>query len=282
MQNRWRRGAIAWGSFALGVALTILVGLGDWNATADTWMDDHPYSKEALTGLIGLVVTVWLLATWLGWRDSRRLRRVAVIAYRSLGQAVNDSGRRILAPINGSDLWALGIPEADPDAARDVRAWLESHGLRASPQHAGEWESRRDELKPVLTEALRDRKKVGELFRAASSARRVMQAATAQWAPTLFVIKGPAAQALEDVQEFTDVLELLQTALRRIGGPGHVDPRDAQEEQRVEAANLYWYTVHLYERELMLLEYRGRLPSQDEELTARFLDTAARWAAESA
>ena len=281
MQSRVRGAAIAWSSFVIGIALTILVGLGDWNATARQWLTSHPYTKEAVTGLVGLVVTVWLIASWLGWRESRRLHKVVVIAYRSLAQSVNDSGRRLLGPINGADLWALGIPDTTADEVTAVRAWLRHRGLPVIAESAGQWPERTNQLNTTLTAALEDDAKVTELFRATSSARRGMQAATAQWAPTLLAVRGQTASILADVQEFTDLLELLQEALRGLTSVP-VDDSSARAMQRENVENLYWYTIHVYERERDLLKALGRLPSDNADDRARYIDAARRWSEERA
>jgi hypothetical protein len=186
-------------------------------------MQEHPMTAQAIGGAILFVQGGLLLAAFLQYRDRQRMQRIATVAYRSLAQAANDAGRRLLAPLNGADLYELGIP---PDLlapgqsgsiVEEDRARLRANGFDVSfAEPTGSWRPQRPLLEERLPPLLDDPRFVRRLFRVASRARRDVQDYTARWAPTMLV-DSELTDDLGRLRRLTDALEQLLERLRASG-----------------------------------------------------------------
>jgi hypothetical protein len=206
-------------------------------------------SAAALSALVVFLAAGLFLDGWLREREARRLDRISTVAYRSLAQYANDAGRSLLAPLNGADLHALGIPVAEPADAVANRAHLARRGhALAFDEDSGSWRTDATSLAPVLRDLAQDPEFVRRMFRVTAVMRRRLQEVTALWAPVMLTSKR-CADDLGRLRELTDALELLQERWRSSGligrdrgawrpGPEWLDCIDAQ----------FWATIATYEQ----------------------------------
>jgi hypothetical protein len=188
----------------------------------------------------------FLLESWIKEREARQLDRISTVAYRSLAQYANDAGRSLLAPLNGADLYALGIPGASASSVAAAAARLEKHGLEKNFDEAtGSWGNiDRLELDQRLRLFSEDRDFVGEMFRTTALQRRRLQEATALWAPVMLMSRA-TTRDLSQFRNLTDALEMLQERWRirgwgaQISGPPNEGWLDDVSKDFWAAGNAY-------------------------------------------
>ena len=236
----------------LGAATALFVlGALDFILPSAGWYAAHPMTAAAVATVFGFVAAAIFLDDWLRDRECRRLAPVSKIAYRSLAQSANDSGRALLAELNGADLFALGLPHRHSGSVEAVRDRLTRVGAVVSTftEQTGSWvHVPRVELDDTLRCLLRDPQAATALFRTVALERRRLQDATALWAPVMLT-STHSSEDLGRLSELTDSLEMLQEELRRgspvmsAGGESWL-PRDAWVD-RVSAR--FWLTINEYE-----------------------------------
>lgn len=237
------------GAVIAGAALTglDLVGSGFWA--------EHPMLAQTVGGAILFVQGGLLLPSLLTYRDEQRQRRVSQMAYATLAQAVNDAGRRLLAPLNGADLYALGIDvdDREPGSGESITAINQGRLARHSfeplaLEASGTWGVSRSSLEGRLEALLDDQEFVRFFFRRVSRVRRDLQASAAIWAPTMF----SNAERTEDLDEYRELIwdvQQLQRALRSSGVLLTEAPQWTPTEAFVASVtSLYWRVVERYEK----------------------------------
>ncbi|MEO5964150.1 MAG: hypothetical protein ABIR11_01700 [Candidatus Limnocylindrales bacterium] len=251
-------------ALAIGVALALL----DFLPPGSAWWGAHPMTAQAVGGAILFVQGGLLLTGFLQAREQQRIERVAAAAYASLSQSANDAGRRLLAPVNGADLHALGIGEDDPgsDAGRTTatidRERLGALGFAITfDEKAGTWRSQRALLEGRLPVLMGDAEFVRRLFRAASRARRDMQASAAQWAPMMLA----DSQRTDDLNLLRELIYSVEDLIEklRVSRLISLDPTDwsASDAFVAEATEAYWAAVDRYESVRDTLVAKARLAS---------------------
>jgi hypothetical protein len=185
-------GSSGWVAPLLG-ALVVGLLLASLDLLGAAYWADHPMLAQSIGGLFLFIQGGLLLPKLLSYRDGVRQRKVSQVAYASLAQSANDAGRKLLALLNGADLFALGIESEDREPgsqvpmAQSVRDRLRAHGFEPDFADArGVWDSQRSVNEERLLALLADPEFVRLLFRRVSRVRRELQAAAAVWAPTMF------------------------------------------------------------------------------------------------
>jgi hypothetical protein len=210
--------ALLWLAVGTGVflaALDVIPGAQFWTG--------QPMTAQAVGGGILFIQGGLLLTGFLRWRELDRLGKITVVAYGSLAQSANDAGRRLLAPLNGADLFQLGIPadDAGPGETRSVaeldRERLARFGLPVTfDELGGSWRSHHKLIKERLPILLTDPAFVRRLYRSAARARRETMAAAALWASTMLV-DAEHAEHLIEFQVINTKVEALASRLRMSG-----------------------------------------------------------------
>ena len=221
--RRWRP------SIPSGPALLLMaIGVGLLLAALDAFPGaafwaERPMTSQAVGGAILFIQGALLLTGFLRWRELDRLNKITVVAYGSLAQAANDAGRRLLAPLNGADLFELGIPADDPGRGQDVtmaeldRGRLARHGFDVSfREPSGTWASHDAVIAERLPVLLADPDFVRRLYRSVTRARRDTMAAAAQWAATMLVDERPSRDLVR-FRQMSSTLEPLGERLRQSG-----------------------------------------------------------------
>ena len=239
----WIRPLLA--AVLIGVALAGLDLLG-----SDFWAS-HPMLGQAIGGLFLFAQGGLLLPRLLAYRDEQRQRKVSEIAYAALAQSANDAGRRLLAPLNGADLFSLGILAADREpgmrqsaVAANVKR-LRANGFEPTfNENAGTWNRQHEVLAGRLERLLDDQEFVQALFRTVSRLRRELHAAAAEWAPTMFGDSERTAD-LREFQELIAAFHSLQQALRSALTPAD---RSTLPSESADVVRCFWRAVDEYER----------------------------------
>jgi hypothetical protein len=231
------------------VGVLVVLALLDFVLPHGGWYAGHPMSAAALSALLGFIAAGLFLEGWVRDREGRRLDRISTVAYRSLAQYANDAGRTLLAPLNGADLYALGIPGAEPEDAGRARELLARAGHGPSfDESTGSWQTVPDRLDPVLVALMADPEFVRRMFRATALVRRRLQEATAMWSPVMLTTR-TCADDLGRLRELTDALELLQEHWRRSGAVGGDGGRWAPPpDWSLGVRTQFWATIDVYVR----------------------------------
>jgi hypothetical protein len=249
---------------AVGVGLLLALGLLDFVLPRGSWYAAHPMSSAALSGLVAFLAAGVFLDGWVREREARRLERISTVAYRSLAQYANDAGRSLLAPLNGADLYELGIPAASPQDAAVARGLLLERGhVSCFEEDSGSWRGPQDRLDAVLADLVSDAAFVRRMFRITAVMRRRLQEATALWAPVMLTSKR-CADDLGRLREVTDALELLQEHWRTSGIMGRdVVGWRPEPAWRDAVTGQFWATIRAYEQIRDDFAELAKLPSDD-------------------
>lgn len=224
------------------------------------------YTREAVIGLLSVLVTARLVQSWTkrrsDERDRERFESISTIAYRSLSQTANDVGRIILAPLNGADLFSAGIPGFSP--ADHQRNLVILHSVQLAPydkQVSGFW-SEPDYLRmdSELEKLTTNSEFVEVMFRATSAARRRLQDSMADWAPVMITMP-QGVEKLEPGMALADQLVLLSESWRALA---HARQSCATEERCECLARVqqhYQQSIRRYRVWLDSLQVLAKLPS---------------------
>jgi hypothetical protein len=264
--HAWRDvllGSRGWaGPLAGAVAAGLL--LASFDLFGSSYWAEHPMLAQALGGLILFIQGGLLLPRFLSYSDEQRQRKVSRVAYASLAQATNDAGRRLLALLNGADLFALGIEAEDREGGATIasvnreRTRLESHGFDASFADTGWiWTIDRPALDGRLRVLLTDPEFVRVLYRRVSRVRRDLHDAAAVWAPTMF----SDAERTEDLEAFRELAwdcQQLQGALRKSGvlladQPGWLPSQELSDE----VSTAFWAAITRHDEIRKVFNERG-------------------------
>lgn len=203
----------------------------------------------ATSAILTFVALGLLLESALKEREAARLSPILTVAYRSLAQQANDSGRVLLAPLNGADLFALGIPGFDSAEVERIHIRLRKNGFSPTfDETTGSWKiHNRASLQTALDALLIDPSYVQELFRNVATFRRRLQEATAQWAPVMLT-SDSTSKDLGSLRKLTDAMELLQEQIRRGKAvSGRINAWTPDPDWLSEVSNQFWRTIACYE-----------------------------------
>ena len=252
--GRLLAGAAGWLA-PLAAALAVGCVLAALDMLGDPFWAKHPMLGQAVGGVFLFIQGGLLLPKFLNYRDEQRQQKVSQLAYASLAQSANDAGRKLLAPLNGADLYALGIEaeEREPGCATPTasanRERLRRFGFDAAfTDTRGTWDDQRPQLEGRLVELLADQEFVRFLFRRVSRVRRELAAAAAQWAPTMF----SDPDRTDDLEAFRLLIwdcQQLQRALRAGGILVENQPGWRPEPAfATSVTTTYWTFISAYER----------------------------------
>ncbi|AZI57070.1 hypothetical protein EH165_01690 [Nakamurella antarctica] len=235
----------------LGVAaLTAFLVSLDFLAPGAGWWSSHPMTAGAASALITFIALGLLLEGALKQREAAKLAPILTVAYRSLAQYANDAGRVLLAPLNGPDLFGLGIPGFDRNEVDRIRARLRNNGISPTFNEAtGSWKlQNRALLKTTLEKLLVDPAYIQELFRDVATMRRSLQEATAKWAPVMLT-SNSTSHDLGDLRQLTNAMELLQEHIRKSRAVGSSTENWVHDPDWLAGVSQqFWSTVACYEQ----------------------------------
>ena len=232
-----------------GLGLLGLLALTDFIPPGASWFAAHPMTASTITTIVSFVAVGLLVEQWLKERSAAQLRLVSSVAYRSLAQVVNDSGRSLLAPLVGADLASLAVPSGASDDPTAIDARLRRHGLEPTfDQSTGSWRgigapTHDHVLRALCTEP----DYVQMLFRTAAVGRRRLHEATAMWAPVMLNARS-TSDDLGRLRQLTDAMELLQERCRLSGVIGRECSGWVPEPVwQDHLSHDFWATVAVYE-----------------------------------
>jgi hypothetical protein len=179
----------------------------------------HKNLVDSIAGAAGFFAAAVFFSTYFRERASRRQDRIYTVAYRSLVQVANDAIRKLLAPLNGMNLYAQGvIPEPSPQWEKNIQRLKKLHRLPPalkSKAILGDDEINGPYLRETLIILLKDRDFVEDLYLINARVRRETQNSTGLWAPIMLT----SSHLEEDLGRFrtlNDDLEHLQQHLREL------------------------------------------------------------------
>jgi hypothetical protein len=243
-----------WRLLLAAISIGLLLASLDLLPPGAAWWGLHPMTGQAVGGAFLFIQGGLLLAGFLQAREQERLERVSAVAYASLSQSANDAGRRLLAPLNGADLFQLGIIAEDPGSSgsgsstETDRDRLRLHGFEPTfAELGGTWHDQRALVDSRLPHLLGDEVFVRRVFRVASRCRRDMQAAAAQWAPTMII----DAERTEDLDQFRDLIYAVEKLIEKLRA-SHIVGREVEgwtptPEFVADAAAAYWTAIGTYQ-----------------------------------
>ena len=112
-----------------------------WPAVLDFWkipfLIDHEETFGVLANVSNFVAVAFFFSVYFRERSSAKQEKIFTVAYRSLSQASNDVSRKLIAPLNGANLYELGLYKYENDQWEQDRARLERFNLQP-PVYSGE------------------------------------------------------------------------------------------------------------------------------------------------
>jgi hypothetical protein len=232
------------------------------------------FTLDAVTGLVGVLVTARLVEAWskrrADERDRERFNGISTIAYRSLSQCVNDVGRTMIAPLIGADLFSAGIPGSTSQEHQRNLLMLASVGLDPAPrQTSGFWDELDSAQMFARLELLGSRPEFAEvMFLATASARRRLQDSMADWAPVMITVP-LGVERLEPGMALADRLVLLAESWRSLALLEVGSETENRSACLSRAMSHYQETIKLYRLWLAELQPLAKLPSRGfQRLTA--------------
>ena len=254
MKINWRIGRLA----LFGGLLLI------WPAIFDYWkfnfFAEHPETFDTLKNITSFVAVAYFFSVFFRERASSKQEKIYTVAYRSLSQASNDVARKLIAPLNGADLYELGLYKYDSEQWDRNRKRLKK--LKLKPP-VFEGEAIFDINDPYFAKALKrfinDDEGRREYYVIIARARRDIQNTIGIWSPVMFTSSG-LENDLGQFRKICDDLEELQELWRKItfkkGSP-----------KQFESAELkFWVTVRNCKRATEKFGNKGKLPSRKAEL----------------
>ncbi|MDJ0322906.1 hypothetical protein QMG61_03895 [Cryobacterium sp. PH31-AA6] len=254
------------GLLAGAILLILSPALLDFRGLSDA-TKDVAHTRDALIGLVGILVTARLVDAWSKRRtqeqDKDRFRGISTIAFRSLSQTVNDVGRMLLAPLVGADLYSAGIPGFEKGDHATNLATLGALGIQPQP-HAisGFWDQIDDHKLGIDLTALCSQPEFAELmFRVTSSTRRRLQACMADWAPVMVTVP-EANEELEPGWELSDQLVLLAESWRSLAA-ALTDRSSLPATAEIDRVRGHYFTtIQQYRSWLEVLQQHAKLPTK--------------------
>ena len=208
--------------------------------------EGHKNLINSIGGAAGFFAAAVFFSSYFRERASRRQDKIYTVAYRSLCQSANDVVRKLLAPLNGMDLFTEGVTtdagpqwKANLDRLRRldrVPPLLKSKAILEDID--GEF------IRETLSILLSTREFVDELYLINARVRRETQQSTGLWAPIMLT----SSHLEEDLGRFrtlSDDLEFLQQYLRELRN-AFAEGRDISELSKLslQTQEQFWDTIN--------------------------------------
>ena len=242
----------------LGISLLIWPALFDfWGKSFST---THSETFAVLKNLTSFLAGAYFFSLFFKERASSKQEKIYTVAYRSLSQASNDVTRKLIAPLNGANLYELGVIEHEDGRWEENQRRLKEFGLNP-PQFAGEalMDFNNPYFIPALQRFLQDDKARREYYVTIARARRDIQKLIGTWAPVMFTSSG-LERDLGQFRKLGDDLEELQELWRLVTFKGESGAIFTQVEEK------FWVTVRNSKRAAEKFGNKGKLPSRRAEL----------------
>lgn len=97
--------------------IDVLVPSGDFKAR-------HSFLLGSFANLANFLAVAYFFSIFFRERNAAKQDRISTVAYRSLSQASNDVLRKLLAPLNGVNLYDLALYEAPSEVWEENRKRL--------------------------------------------------------------------------------------------------------------------------------------------------------------
>ena len=256
---------------ALGVALIVLVAIGDFIWPGADWWAEHSMVATAVTTLVTFFGVSICIQRVIDDRKADQLDRISTVAYRSLAQVINDAGRSLLVPLVGADLRYMAVPSTWNEPLRKTQRRLRKLGYSDQfSQVTGSWDGiKREGYDEVLLRVLAEPGVPHLLFECAAQQRRKLHEATALWAPVM-LLGGETTADMGSMRRITDAMENLQERARDIQAEERKrrPNRETLQRMRGEVSTYYWRAIEAYVALRNDFGTKAELPS-DESLTHR-------------
>lgn len=196
-------------AYLAAVILLLLPALQDLPAL-QSFADRYQHSIAAVATLVSVLLITTLISRRQDAATKRRFAEIEKIAFRSLSQAVNDAGRRIVAPILGVEMQKTGIPGAVL-GENDEFAKLVSH-LPQVELTSGFWtEVTSTEIRQRLDSLLDAPGFANHMFRKTAESRRQLQSALAEWAAVMVLVPDASAKLTAGWQLYDQLVDLAES-----------------------------------------------------------------------
>lgn len=180
-------------------------------------VDSHKNLVDSIAGAAGFFAAAVFFSSYFRERASKRQDRIYTVAYRSLVQVANDAVRKLLAPLNGMNLYLEGVV-AEPSDKWDRNLERLKNLNRVPPRLQSKailQDIDGEFIRETLNILLNDKNFVEELYLINARVRRETQQSTALWAP-IMLTSSQLEQDLGKFRTLNDDLEYLQQFLREL------------------------------------------------------------------
>ena len=179
--------------------------------------ENYPNLVESVSGAAGFFAAAVFFSSYFRERASRRQDRIYTVAYRSLVLVANDAVRKLLAPLNGMNLFTEGvIPEPSTQWQKNIDRLQRINRIPPALKSKAILEDIDGAyIRETLNILLKERDFVEDLYLINARVRRETQNSTGLWAPIMLT----SSHLEEDLGRFrslNDDLEHLQQHLREL------------------------------------------------------------------
>ncbi len=205
--------------------------------------EKHPFLVNSIGGASGFFAAAVFFSSYFRERASKRQDKIYTVAYRSLVQVTNDAVRKLLAPLNGMNLYTEGVvaensPQWDANLHRlqilnRVPPVLKSKAILEDKDGAF--------IRETLAILLEDLEFIKELYLINARVRRETQTSTGLWAP-IMLTSSKLEVDLGRFRTLNDDLELLQQHLREMRNHFALGPN--REELSLKTQEQFWDTIN--------------------------------------
>jgi len=241
------------------------VGL-DFISPQSKFKDSHSFLLESVVSLLNYISLAYFFTLFLRRRQAEKQKRISTVAYRTLSQASNDVLRKIIAPLNGANLYDLGLYELNSEVWKTNRLRLENlNRLPPFKGFSGLWENLNDPyLKKNLEILMEDPLFLKQMYLIVTRARRDIQEIVGIWAAVMFT-SSDLEKDLSEFRDLADNLEYLQEIWRILHS------HELTHEQMKSAQIQFWITVRCSFHLAKSFALKGAMPSVDRNLV-RYAD----------
>lgn len=255
-----------WNWKLLGPALAGLVFLFapvglDFISIQGKFKDSHSFLLGSFVNLLNYISLAYFFTLFLRRRQAEKQKRISTVAYRTLSQASNDVLRKVIAPLNGANLYELGLYELNSDVWKTNRIRLENlNRLPSFIEFSGLWKNANNSyLKENLEILMEDSLFLKQMYLIVTRARRDIQETVGIWAGVMFT-SSDLEKDLGEFRDLADNLEYLQEIWRILLS-------HEQDHQQMELAqDQFWIAVRCSFHLAKSFALKGAMPSVDKNL----------------
>jgi hypothetical protein len=244
-----------------GVGLLFSPTLIDFLISDNEFKARHSFLLGSVASLANFLAIAYFFSIFIRDRNATKQNRISTVAYRSLSQAANDALRKLLAPLNGANLFELALYEEPSEIWAENRKRLKK--LKRIPpfvETKGLWEHAEDPyLKETLVILMRDKDYLKEFYILNARVRREVQLTTGLWSPVMFT-SSTLEKDLGRFRELSDDLEFLQELWRKVLSD------ESTEGSLLEAQAQFWLTVHTAFGIAREFAFKGAMPSLERQV----------------